>query len=82
MPTDLKTSFLAMLLEDMFDEWGTKIMFGMRWQKKEDQVWSARYLLYDGQIGNGQPLEQVELIIYNALIVNWFCKDELLFPCS
>lgn len=34
----LATRFIALLLEDMFDEWGTKVMFGMRWMDKVDQV--------------------------------------------
>jgi len=59
IPKDPKTAFLALLLEDMFDEWGTKIMFGMRWLKPVDQKWSARYLLYDGQLGKGQPLKEM-----------------------
>jgi len=59
IPKDPKTAFLALLLEDMFDEWGTKIMFGMRWLKPVDQKWSARYLLYDGQLGKGQPLKEL-----------------------
>ena len=29
--------FLALLLDDMFDEWWTKKMFGIRWLKKIDQ---------------------------------------------
>ena len=59
LPGDPVSRFLALLLEDMFDEWGTKIMFGLRWLEARDQHWSARYLLYDGQIGKGQPLKQV-----------------------
>ena len=59
LPVEPVARFLALLLEDMFDEWGTKIMFGLRWLEARDQHWSARYLLYDGQIGKGQPLKQV-----------------------
>ena len=59
IPSDPLTSFYALLLEDMFDEWGTKVMFGMRWLKEVDQRWSARYLMYDGALGKGVPLEQM-----------------------
>lgn len=32
-PEDAGLRFLALLLEDFFDEWGTKVTFGMRWNK-------------------------------------------------
>ena len=59
IPTDPVLGFLSLLLEDMFDEWGTKIMFGMRWLEQVDQEWSARYLLYDGVLGSGLHLSQL-----------------------
>ena len=59
IPRDPVLGFLSLLLEDLFDEWGTKIMFGMRWQKKIDQDWSGAWLLYDSVLGTGLPLQQV-----------------------
>ena len=59
VPQDPLDSFLALFLEDMFDEWGTKVMFGMRWLKEMDQNWSGIWLIYDFQLGTGQPLEKV-----------------------
>jgi len=59
IPKDPLDAFLALLLEDMFDEWGTKIMFGMRWLKQVDQNWSGTWLMFDFQLGTGQPLKQV-----------------------
>ena len=59
IPSDPVLGFLSLLLEDMFDEWGTKVMFGMRWQKEVDQAWSGSWLLYDFALGTGQPLHQV-----------------------
>lgn len=59
LPGDPGQQFLSLLLEDMFDEWGTKIMFGMRWLTKEDQDWSGVWLAYDNQLGRGVHLSQV-----------------------
>jgi len=58
VPKDSVTAFLSLLLEDVFDEWGTKVMFGMRWQTQEDRDWSGRWLIYDSMMGKGIPLEQ------------------------
>ena len=58
LPSDPATGFFSLLLEDMFDEWGTKVMFGHRWQEKEDRDWSGRWLIYDFTMGNGMPLAQ------------------------
>jgi len=58
-PTDPLTAFLALLLEDLFDEWGTKVMFGMRWQQRRDQTWSGAWLCLDTNLGNGQPAPQL-----------------------
>ena len=68
IPQDPLLGFLALLLEDMFDEWGTKVMFGMRWLREVDQVWSARYLLYDSQLGQGNHLEEVREQLPNVLM--------------
>ena len=59
IPAEPLNRFYSLLLEDMFDEWGTKIMFGMRWLEQVDQEWSARYLLYDGVLGSGLHLSQL-----------------------
>jgi len=57
-PSDPAVAFYSLLLEDMFDEWGTKVMFGMRWLTKADQDWSGRWLIYDSMMGRGMPLDQ------------------------
>jgi len=58
MPADPATAFFSLLLEDMFDEWGTKVMFGYRWQDQVDRDWSGRWLIFDFTMGNGTPLAQ------------------------
>ena len=72
LPSDPVVGFLSLLLEDLFDEWGTKVMFGKRWQTEVDQDWSGAWLLYDNVLGSGQPLHQV--IILN--IMPTFLRDE------
>ena len=69
VPADPLNGFLALLLEDMFDEWGTKVMFGMRWLKEKDQNWSGIWLMYDFQMGTGQPLEQVPWELFGLVYI-------------
>jgi len=59
LPANQGARFLSLVLEDMFDEWGTKVMFGTRWQMPVDQVWTGRWLGLDFMMGKGTPLEQV-----------------------
>ena len=75
IPREPVRGFLSMLLEDMFDEWGTKAMFGMRWQRKVDQDWSGAWLLYDTVLGTGQPLDQVYDNIIYCIWFHFFKKS-------
>jgi glutathione S-transferase len=47
IPDDPGHAFLALLIEDMADEWLTKAMFYYRWIAPADQDWAARWISSD-----------------------------------
>lgn len=58
VPDDPAEAFLAFLIEDMADEWGTKAMFHYRWAPVEDRDPNAFTLVQQSMLG--RPRAQIE----------------------
>jgi len=59
IPDDSAVAFLCNLIEDMADEWVTKMMFHYRWDREIDQLYSSRQIISDNSPGlRGDKLNQ------------------------
>ena len=63
MPPDPGDTFLALLLEDFADEWGTKQMFHYRWDPVDDRDPNAYTLVQQSMLG--QPRALIEKAAVN-----------------
>lgn len=51
LPGDLAVAYLCELIEDMADEWCTKMMFHYRWSRDIDRTFSSRWIISDNSPG-------------------------------
>jgi glutathione S-transferase len=54
VPADPAQAFVAYLLEDFADEWGTKAMFHYRWFRERDQKQMSEWLAFDRMRARGR----------------------------
>lgn len=55
LPEDPGLAFLVALLEDMADEWATKLMFHYRWHDPVDRAWCSQWIARDRLGPAGAP---------------------------
>jgi glutathione S-transferase len=59
IPDDPAMAFVSHLIEDLGDEWVTKMMFHYRWDLEIDQMYSSRQIISDNSPGlRGNELKQ------------------------
>lgn len=66
VPDDAGQAFLATLLEDFADEWGTKAMFHYRWARERDQRQMSQWLAFDRLKGRGREAIQAAAELFRA----------------
>ena len=60
IPDDAQLAFISDLIEDMGDEWCTKMMFHYRWYREIDQAYSSRQIISDNTPGaRGDELDRL-----------------------
>ncbi|MFT5443251.1 MAG: glutathione S-transferase [Myxococcota bacterium] len=60
VPVRESDAFLAALIEDMADEWGSKAMYAYRWAFPEHTNWTGRLIAFDQHFGQGAGVEKIE----------------------
>ncbi len=66
VPEDPGQAFLAFLLEDFADEWGTKAMFHYRWFRERDQKQMSEWLAFDRMGARGRATVMKAAEIFRA----------------